>query len=49
MAKALPLSPLAPKSFADLPAIDGVRLATAATGVKYRGRDDLLLCVLDKG
>ncbi len=49
MAKALPTSPLAPKSFADLPAIDGVRLATAATGVKYKGRDDLLLCVLDKG
>ncbi len=33
----------------DLPAIDGVRLATAATGVKYKGRDDLLLCVLDTG
>jgi glutamate N-acetyltransferase/amino-acid N-acetyltransferase len=49
MAKALPTSPLAPKSFADLPAIDGVRLATAATGVKYKGRDDLLLCVLDRG
>ncbi|WP_108880691.1 bifunctional glutamate N-acetyltransferase/amino-acid acetyltransferase ArgJ [Anderseniella sp. Alg231-50] len=49
MAKALPQSPLAPKSFADLPAIEGVRLATAATGVKYKGRDDLLLCVLDRG
>ena len=49
MAKVLPQSPLAPKSFAHLPAIDGVRLATAATGVKYKGRDDLLLCVLDKG
>ncbi len=49
MAKALPRSPLAPKRFADLPSIDGVRLATAATGIKYKGRDDLLLCVLDKG
>ena len=49
MAKALPQSPLAPRNFADLPAIDGVRLATAATGVKYKGRDDLLLCVLDRG
>jgi len=49
MAKTLPQSPLAPKSFADLPQIEGVRLATAATGIKYRGRDDLLLCVLDKG
>ncbi len=49
MAKSLPQSPLAPESFADLPAIEGVRLATAATGVKYKGRDDLLLCVLDRG
>lgn len=49
MAKALPQSPLAPKRFADLPTIAGVRLATAATGVKYQGRDDLLLCVLDTG
>jgi len=26
-----------------------VRLATAATEIKYKGRDDLLLCLLDKG
>ena len=49
MAKALPVSPLAPKTFAQLPVIDGVRLATAETGARYKGRDDLLLCVLDKG
>ena len=49
MAKALPVSPLAPKTFAELPPIDGVRLATAETGTRYKGRDDLLLCVLDKG
>ena len=49
MAKALPVSPLAPASFADLPEIAGVRLATAETGTRYKGRDDLLLCVLDKG
>ncbi len=49
MAKALPVSPLAPKTLAELPPIDGVRLATAETGTRYKGRDDLLLCVLDKG
>jgi len=49
MAKLLPQSPLAPKCFADLPEIDGVKLATAATEVKYKGRDDLLLCMLDEG
>lgn len=49
MAKALPVSPLAPKTFAQLPVIDGVRLATAETGARYKGRDDLLLCVLDRG
>ena len=49
MAKALPVSPLAPRTFAQLPVIDGVRLATAETGTRYKGRDDLLLCVLDKG
>ena len=49
MAKSLPVSPLAPASLAELPAIKGVRLATASTEVKYKGRDDLLLCLLDKG
>jgi len=49
MAKSLPVSPLAPTSLAELPAIKGVRLATAATEVKYKGRDDLLLCLLDRG
>lgn len=49
MANALPVSPLAPASFAELPSIAGVRLATAETGTRYKDRDDLLLCVLDKG
>jgi glutamate N-acetyltransferase/amino-acid N-acetyltransferase len=49
MAKALPVSPLAPKILADLPQIAGARLATAETGTRYKGRDDLLLCVLDNG
>jgi glutamate N-acetyltransferase/amino-acid N-acetyltransferase len=32
-----------------MPAIDGVRLATAAAGVRYQGRTDVLLAVLDAG
>ncbi len=49
MAETLPKSPLAPENYVDLPPIRGVRLATAATEIKYKGRDDLLLCLLDKG
>lgn len=37
------LSPLAPARFPDLPAVAGVRLASAAAGVRYRGRADVLL------
>ncbi len=32
-----------------MPAIDGVRLATAAAGIKYANRTDVLLVVFDKG
>jgi glutamate N-acetyltransferase / amino-acid N-acetyltransferase len=42
-------SPLAPERFPDLPAIAGVRLATGCTGMRYRGRDDLLLVELAAG
>ncbi len=45
----LPVSPLAPASFPELPPIGGVRLGVAATGSRYRGRDDALLVQLDKG
>src|SRR5438105_15338921 len=41
------VSPLAPKTVPDMPAIGGVRLATAAAGIRYRGRTDVLLVVLD--
>ena len=41
------ISPLAPESFASLPPIDGVRMATAAAGIKYEGRTDLLMMVFD--
>ena len=40
------LSPLAPDSFPDLPPIAGIKLGTAASGMRYQGRDDLLLVSL---
>jgi len=49
MAK-LPVSPLAPKGgFPEVPVVNGVRLATAAVGVRYEGRDDVMLALLDPG
>ncbi|KQN76465.1 bifunctional glutamate N-acetyltransferase/amino-acid acetyltransferase ArgJ [Devosia sp. Leaf64] len=44
-----PVSPLAPKSYPDLPAIDGVRFATAEAGIKYKNRTDVLLMTFDEG
>ena len=49
MTGALPVSPLAPAGFPDLPAIGGLRLAAAAAGVRYSGRDDVMLAVMDPG
>ena len=49
MAKAAPVSPFAPKLLPEVPAIDGVRFATAEAGIRYKGRTDLLLAVLDPG
>ncbi|MCP5371371.1 MAG: bifunctional glutamate N-acetyltransferase/amino-acid acetyltransferase ArgJ [Hyphomicrobiales bacterium] len=43
------VSPLAPAGFPDMPAIDGVRLAAAAAGVKYRNRVDVLLAEMAPG
>ena len=43
------ISPLAPKSFPKMPAIEGVRIATAQAGIKYKGRTDLMLMVFDEG
>ncbi len=42
-------SPLAPAQFPDLPPLAGIKLATAATGLKYKGRDDLFLIMADEG
>jgi len=43
------VSPLAPTDVPEMPAIAGVRLATAAAGIRYKGRTDVLLAVMDKG
>ena len=41
------VSPLAPEHQPVLPALKGVRLATAETGVKYKDRADLMLALLE--
>ena len=43
------LSPLAPARFPELPPIAGVRLAAFACGIRYTGRDDLMLAELAPG
>jgi glutamate N-acetyltransferase/amino-acid N-acetyltransferase len=47
MSKAV--SPLAPKSVPELPPIEGVRIATAEAGIRYRNRTDVLYVTLPKG
>ena len=43
------VSPLAPERFPDMPTIGGVRTATVEAGIRYKGRDDLLLAELAPG
>jgi glutamate N-acetyltransferase / amino-acid N-acetyltransferase len=43
------VSPLAPSNFPDMPEIAGVRLATAAAGIRYKNRTDVLMVLLDPG
>ncbi|KAA5598280.1 bifunctional glutamate N-acetyltransferase/amino-acid acetyltransferase ArgJ [Blastochloris sulfoviridis] len=43
------VSPLAPKSYPELPPVDGVRFATAEAGIRYKNRTDVLLMVFDRG
>ena len=49
MAKIEKVSPLAPASFPHIPSIKGVNFSTASAGVKYQGRSDVMLAVLDPG
>ena len=44
-----PVSPLAPTNLPDMPAIAGVKLATAAAGIRYQGRTDVLMAIMDPG
>ncbi|MFZ0403398.1 MAG: bifunctional glutamate N-acetyltransferase/amino-acid acetyltransferase ArgJ [Pseudolabrys sp.] len=43
------VSPLAPVHVPDTPVIAGVRLATAAAGIRYAGRTDVLLALFEPG
>jgi glutamate N-acetyltransferase / amino-acid N-acetyltransferase len=43
------ISPLAPLHVPDMPAIAGVGLATAAAGIRYAGRTDVLLALFEPG
>lgn len=43
------VSPLAPVAFAELPAIEGVRLAAAECGIRYQNRPDVLLVEMSEG
>ena len=43
------VSPLAPKTQPKMPAVEGMRIATAEAGIKYKNRTDLLLMVFDEG
>ncbi len=47
--KDVPVSPLAPKRQPKVPPVAGVRFATAEAGIKYKGRTDVWLALLDEG
>ena len=49
MAKVKKISPLAPASFPEIPSIRGVNFSATSAGVKYQGRSDVMLAVLDPG
>ena len=43
------ISPLAPLHVPDMPSIPGMRLATAAAGIRYAERTDVLLAIFEPG
>ncbi len=49
LAMSTAVSPLAPQHAPDMPAVAGVRIATAAAGIRYAGRTDVLLALFDAG
>ena len=42
-------SPFAPAHLPDVPVVPGVRLAACQAGIRYAGRTDLMMAVLDPG
>lgn len=42
-------SPFAPEELPEMTTLDGFRVGVAATGVKYRGRNDVLVVTMDEG
>ncbi len=49
MAPPVPVSPLAPKTVPDMPAIPGLRFAAGEAGIRYKGRTDVTVAVLPEG
>ena len=49
MAHDAPVSPLAPQSAPEIPPLEGVQFAVGAAGVRYAGRTDVMLALLDAG
>ena len=49
MGKITTASPFAPNELSVLPPIPGVRFATAEAGIRYKGRTDLMIAMLDEG
>ncbi|HWE15857.1 MAG TPA: bifunctional ornithine acetyltransferase/N-acetylglutamate synthase, partial [Hyphomicrobiaceae bacterium] len=45
----IPSSPFAPERLPEMPQVAGVRFAACAAGIRYAGRTDLMLAVLDPG
>jgi len=43
------ISPLAPQDVPEMPVVEGIRLATAEAGIRYKDRTDVLLAVMDEG
>ncbi len=49
MGKITAVSPFVPESLPRLEPLDGVRFATAEAGIRYQGRTDLLVAIMDEG
>ncbi|MBX9864465.1 MAG: bifunctional glutamate N-acetyltransferase/amino-acid acetyltransferase ArgJ [Hyphomicrobium sp.] len=49
MGKTTTRSPFAPETLTVLAPLEGVRFATAEAGIRYQGRTDLMVAVLDEG